>query len=277
MDINAVNNHIDNIEKSIREIRKLIQISSRDGLLDLMRSSHWPQAIDPDLLCETEEDKFERSNYIFEFLVQETLKNKTFLDFGCGEGHCVVNSVEKKGSLKSVGFDLKIPTIKTDSKNAIFTTSWEEVVEQGPYDVILLLDVLDHLTNGDPVTILKDIKSVLKDEGNIYVRFHPWMSRHATHVYKKFNKAFAHLILTKDELEEYDSLDTLKVFRPRLTYDGWIKDAELKIKSSKDSMKAVEDFFKAPQIAEVIKINTGFTEFPSYQMSLEYIDYILKK
>lgn len=164
----------------------------------MTKSNRWPEAVPGDFICENkEEEKLQRAQgIIFDFELPENLN---FLDFGCGEGH--VAFLKSLNSKKSIGFDLKDQNWSHFEKkeNLIFSTNWDEIEKNGPYDIILCNDVLDHAK--DPLEELKKIQKVKTPEiGKIFVRIHPWTSRHGSHLYKELNKAYLQLVFSEDEL-----------------------------------------------------------------------------
>lgn len=277
----------------INEIKTYAE--SFNELKNLIESDSWPQAIDPDLICndESDDDKDLRAEGIIEFLIDESLEGKRFLDFGCGDGHVVKKALEKKPFV-SMGYDvvesecwgrLNLPV----GENHAVTTDWDQIVQNGPYDVVLLYDVLDHL-DGNQVATLKKLKTVMPAGGRIYVRCHPWCSRHATHLYKKKNKAFLHLIFTDIELARLGltgGLKTEKIIHPHMTYKQWFNDASLDLVSEYPIQENLEDFFHLnPIVNERIKDNWRGTSidpelaagknFPAYQLRLQFIDTTLR-
>lgn len=229
-----------------------------DSLYRLLHSNNWPRAIDPSLICDTtlESDKEDRAEGILEIIIDTEIKGLKFLDFGCGEGHVINKSTNKETKL-SIGFDInKSEKWETwpQKDNVIFTDDWEKVLESGPYDVILLYDVLDHTK--DPVEILKRVKTVCTDKTKVYIRCHPFCSRHGTHLYKQINKAFVHLVFTKTELEAmgFKEEEVFKVIHPQLTYHNWLEEAGFTNKTISAYREAVESFFSStPIIANRIK------------------------
>lgn len=259
---------------------------SFDALKSALTSNKWPEAVNPHLICnpQSNEDKIERGRGIIELMISEDLKGLKFLDYGCGEGHCASLSADYATSV-SVGFDTK----KYDQwdkfgtkPNLLFTNTFSDVQARGPFDVIVLFDVIDHLTSEDAATVLKKAASVLAPNGKIYLRTHPFISRHGTHLYHDLNKAYAHLVFTPEEIKQIvpDAKYTepsIGVIAPIVTYNKFITEAGLKISSKREITEKVEPFFKIPRIAERIMKNTGMTGFPEFQMSLQFIDYVLVK
>lgn len=199
-------------------------------LQEKLNSKEWTQAADPGSLCgDSERDRRIRASAIYTMFVASRLKKegKRFLDYGCGEGY-VVQRAQKLGDF-AVGYDIeKQGWDKFDDLN--LTTDLSIVLENSPYDVVLLYDVLDHVIDRDPVEILEEVKSLLTPQGMVVVRFHPWSCKHGTHLWK-LNKTFAHLVFTDEELEKmgYTNMLTNKVKHPREVYPKWIRDAGFKV------------------------------------------------
>lgn len=256
-----------------------------EKLKTALESDRWPEAVNKNLVCdpESESDKIERGRGVVDLMIEDALPNLRFLDFGCGEGHSALYVAEERAAL-SVGYDIKasdqwakLPKLE----NLLLTADFEEVQRRGPYNAILLFDVIDHATHETPQDILKKAASLLADRGRVYLRAHPWTSRHATHLYHDLNKAYIHLIFKEEEL---DSLvkprfreHNIGVKYPLMTYAGYFKAAGLKEVNRREIKEAVEPFFKIPKIAERIMKNTEFNQYPEFQMSLQFIDYVLEK
>lgn len=266
--------HIHNNGSEINALNTLTD--NNFNILEIINSNVWPVAVNENLIIDrnNEEEKKERAQGIIELFLEESLENKKFLDYGCGEGHVVEAAT---GSSYAIGYDLK--SFKT--WNEINCTSdWNKIVENGPYDVILIFDVLDHLINENPVDVLKKIKSITNQNGSVYIRFHPITSRCATHSYHKLNKAFAHLVLNHDQLikllpNEEDYIPNNGSSKPIKSYEEYIRESGFIIESRNEITEKPEEFFKNPNIAKIIQNKTGFNEFPEFQMSLNFVDYKL--
>ena len=168
-------------------------------LIDFLQSADWPEAAPAFLICQnTEEDKTERAEGIINYIA-ENFTNKKFCDFGCGEGHVAREAGKIAGY--SIGYDVvKDGTLPWESTEYDYslTTDFEKIKQNGPYDIILLYDVLDHVKS--PEDVLKQVASISNANTKIFVRFHPWIGRHGGHLYKDLNKAWAHLVFTEEEL-----------------------------------------------------------------------------
>lgn len=246
--------------------------------------SNWPLAVNPNLICglDNEEDKADRANGVVELMIEENLNGKKFLDFGCGEGHTVDVST-KHNTVISVGYDI-VEDLGWSDKKGSLTTDMKFVEASGPYDVIMMFDILDHVGPFDdtnaPSTILKKAAELLSPNGKIYLRCHPWTSRHATHMYHWENKAYIHLVYNDEELKNLGikvGEPTQKVTRPIETYRTWIKDSGLKVDNERVIKEPVEEFFKSSKLSQIITKNCEFQQFPEFQLSIQFIDYILSK
>jgi len=260
-----------------------------DILKELLFSEKWPEAVFESQIADenSEKDKEERAEGICDILLPPA-EGKRFLDFGCGEGH--VSKYMAKNSIISVGYDIKKSSnfnweIKED--NCILTTSFEKVKENGPYDSILLYDILDHVKDDEQVEVLKKAKSVLANNGRIYLRCHPWVGRHGGHAYKKINKAFIHLVFNSRELQALGIADleySNKILSPLAAYNKIIDDAKL-IKSSEAEVdhQEVEKFFNLhplvrKRILDVFETSEWNDDGrPVFQMSQCFVDFVLEK
>ncbi len=194
---------LDLISKKLDSVADETANNSEDNdfsqLQDLLKSDKWPEAVLEFQIADdtSEEDKTDRAEGIIDILIEESLEGKRFLDFGCGEGHSVKYSSEENASV-SVGYDIKstgkLPW-EQDGK-FLLTTEFEKVLDKGPFDIVLIYDVLDHAE--DPMDVLLKASSVLSPTGTIYLRCHPFSSRHGGHCYRKLNKAFVHLVFSEE-------------------------------------------------------------------------------
>lgn len=250
----------------------------------LSRMDEWPEAVPAHIIVDRNDEiaKVERARGIVEHLIDEDLTGLRFLDFGCGDGHVAYYATEKNAH--SVGYDIRESESWgkfEDRGNFTLTTDWKAALDQGPYDVILCFDVLDHVEGIEPTIMMRQLHEALSDNGKIYMRTHPWISRHATHTYHDFNKAFSHLILTDEELSEYipdySPQPNIRVQYPLKTYANYFQQANLKVLSTREVKREVEPFFKRDDVASRIIKAAQVGEFPEYQMSLEFIDYVLAK
>jgi len=287
--LNLVEIELDEIESG-SSLAPGIQIISKEQnelekLKSLLESPEWPEAVSKFQVVDmnSEEEKMDRAEGILDILIQEDLKNKKFLDFGCGEGHMAKYGSKQESSF-SVGYDI----VKSDKskfnweieeEKCILTTDFEKVKEKGPYDVIMIYDVIDHAEN--PEDILSKAKSILSNDGKIYLRCHPWCGRHGGHYYRQINKAFVHLVFTEEELNNMEYVleeRNNKILFPIIHYNNLFKKVQL-IKESEDiESQTYEDFFNKNQIvADRIIALFGMDKFPKFQIEQCFHDYVLRK
>ncbi len=142
----------------------------------------------------------------------------------------------------------------------------------------MLYDVLDHITEENPIDTLKFLKSIKSPDGVIQIRCHPWTSRTATHVYKKANKAYLHLVLSSEELLKlgFKGTPTLELNNPTEAYKAWFREAGLEIIEENAIQYPIEMFFHTKTIVTK-RIKDRFNgKFPKEQMETQFIDYKLK-
>jgi len=270
-------------------------VTEFDELKRLLKSEDWPKAISDSQICDenSEADKTERAEGVIDFIIDGSLKDKKFLDFGCGEGHMAKYASSQ--ALFSAGYDIQNSrnfVWETKQENFLLSICLETIKNGGPYDIILMYDVLDH--SQDPVQVLKDAKSLLANNGRIYLRCHPWCGRHGGHLYQQINKAFVHLVFNESELLEMginsdksikNKVIKNKVIYPIATYDKNIADAGLIKVSMKIDEQNPEGFFsKNSLVASRIKMalpEKGGTKkrevFPNFQLKQSFLDFVLKR
>ncbi len=255
----------------------------------------WCLALSPNLIA-NKDNRLEiatRADGIMNAMIPEgkTLENLKILDLGCGDGSICRAFKEKKPQL-IVGYDIK----ETEpDKDIIFTTKWEEVESNGPYDFILAYNVFDHVMNEPPENLMEKAARILTEEGMMSVRFFPWIGRFGGEIYYKCNRAFAHAIFPKETLERKGIVvpEKRRIIHPILTYNNWITKAGLKSKFKSSlapdykEFQPVEDFFKAPffkdKFMEIYKKHSPLEDFKEGKadiykiLGICYIDYVLGK
>ena len=260
---------------------------------DLLASPEWPEAVPADLICNkaSEKQKHERAKNILQYLLPANLSGLRVLDFGCGEGHTTEHASTLNAEF-SVGYDnIEYPSTfmpwESAAKHALLTTNYESVQQNGPYDIILMYDVLDH-ADTHPVELLKLAKSLLKPDGRIFVSCHPFVSRHGSHLYTTLNKAFAHLLLSSEELVALSpvaanevSQFTNRVLLPSITYSKWFAQAQLAIVDKNIRRDPIEPFFFTPLIKQriyehAISVSDLGKHILSNEMSQSFCDFTLQ-
>lgn len=238
----------------------------------------WPIAVSDRILDQSDYGLLCRAHDILDLVVIEWLARLNFLDFGCGKGHISKAAVERKTKL-SVGYD---PQVTAEEGTGYFLTNdFKKVEDAGPYDVVLLYDVLDHIVGETEIEALAKVKNLLSSIGKVYLRAHPWSSISGGHLYNKLNKAYAHLVFDDVELTRlggYQSDEpTARITKPLETYRHWLQQAGFEIKIEYPVIDPVPDFFTLPQnvvVRDRLKKHWG-EEDPYPHMSIRYVDYVL--
>ena len=286
---------IRNLENLLTELKDYAKINSAvvapvpqvqdnktdfEKLQELVKSDDWPEAAPEFLICEeNEQDKLDRAEGIVNYISQD-LREKKFLDFGCGEGH-VASKIAGLETTKSYGYDI----VKTGllnweqpENNFLLTTDFEKIKADAPYDIVLIYDVLDHADN--PVEILQKVAELTNESSKIFVRCHPFSARHGTHMYRKLNKAYIQLVFTDEELQTMGLTNDIKqrTYFPVSSNNSWFADAKFKVINHDIVKTLVEDFFKNNKLVSQRIMRSEYNKsFPDYQMSQVFNDYILQK
>ena len=245
----------------------------------LIDSQDWPAAVPPQLICDdnNEQDKFNRAKGIVSVYLDELVENKKVLDFGTGEGHLPL-AVKLANSSVAVGYDIYDKFAVGNDSGLVLTSDWQKVMQNGPYDIITMFDVADHLVNETIVNVLLNLKSVLAPGGKIYVRYHPFISRHGGHLYKKLNKAFVHLVLSSEEIKQiipdYIPDKFTGIVDPVRIYSSLPAMAGLIIQKENIQQHDVEPYFEQSILLQRILENTGYNSFPRDQMKIEFVDHV---
>lgn len=266
--------------------------SEFEQLKEILDTKEWPLAVPSSMICDQvlEADKIERAEVINEIFINRSIEGMNFLDFGCGEGHVTKQLKEAGGAKLSVGHDIA-KSGKMDwevlEEGMLLTQDLETVESYGPYDIVMAYDVLDHC-KGDPVELLRIMKSLVAPGGTLLIRFHPWCGRHGDHLYQTINKAFAHLVFTPEELSELgvEKTVTNKVTHPIGVYREYLNKAGMDDYKENVERSPVESFFQESPIVKKriselwkdspIESLKNQTEFPSHQMEQCFVDYEIK-
>jgi SAM-dependent methyltransferase len=243
----------------------------------------WPQAASPYMIVSStgEVEKQFRALQIVG-LIGIQFADENVLDVGCGEGHIAKEIASQAAT--TTAYDPISHSSWAEMGNSVltFTDRKEIVTERGLYNSIVLYDVLDHLVGENPVSFLSWLGSLLAPDGQIFVRAHPWTSRHGGHLYETGpNRAFLHLALTLDELVAANltlPLPNLRITRPLAAYEHLFRDAGLKVLERKGHTEPVETFFSGPILERICKVTwRGDIEADAALkiMQMNWVDYHL--
>ena len=148
----------------------------------------------------------------------ELIKDKSVVDFGCGNG---IQSVEMalRGAKKVIGLDIQDKRLEYGSnlakQNKVedrckFLKHTDELV-----DIVISKDAFEHFS--DPASILAMMCKLLKPNGCILASFGPtWLHPYGGHLFSVF--PWAHLLFTEDALIKW---------RKNFKSDGAMKFSEV--------------------------------------------------
>lgn len=252
-------------------IDKKILPEETHAVVDLINRPDWPDAVPDHLICgHNLEDRLARAASIIEYVGKDCRGYKV-LDFGCGDGHVALEA-SRMGAV-AVGYDLKQSSALDWEKesNCYLTSRMEEVVARGPYDLVIIYDVLDHCE--DALGVLGAVKELCKPTATIFTRCHSWMSRHGAHQCRTVNKGWLQIFFTKDELAsmDVDTGDLSQYYFPVIVQTGWFKSLGLKVQASeivKSDLPPIIQNDLWPRI-----IGKHHKTFPFWQLSQSYNDY----
>lgn len=271
--MNNIKAKIDFASKNPDCIRKIDLEFREIAVPKLLDTPLWPRAVNQNLIVGEQDVKKKevRARSIVRSYITENLEGKRFLDFGSGIDACK-EAAKESGVAVAFAYDV------VASKGV--ANDWNAIRTAGPYDVVLMYDVIDHLVddNGNLIgvdqipEILKTVKGVLAEGGKIFMRCHPWTARHGTHCYLKNNKAFAHYVNS-----ENDGMPTIKITAPVATYEQAFKKAGLKIAKKSIVEQTVEPLFGTPAFRKTFKGHFNENNSWMYQkvMSFAFIDFVL--
>ena len=129
------------------------------------------------------------------------LRDKTILDFGCGNGSEAIELARRGQARKVIGLDTRESALARArlaaakagvSDRCAFVTTTDE-----PVDMIVSLDGFEHFD--DPAQALLAMRALLKSDGNVRVAFGPtWFHPYGGHLFSVF--PWAHLLFTETAL-----------------------------------------------------------------------------
>lgn len=265
------------VYKEVQVAKDVEHIKARkQHIEDLMAIKDWPEVV-PNNVIEQISDKDQKKRAIsaIDAIVDRSLEGVNFLDFGCGEGW-ITQEVVRRGAANVVGYDI-VANAKWKDLHGPFFTNDINLLKKNHFDVIFLYDVLDHCV--DPVQVMTQVGNCLKKDGVIYVRCHPWTSRHATHVFKQgLNKSYIHLFLTWDEIKELTEQEpvfTRAEKNPITSYRWWFND--FKIVKERLREEVVHAFFHNPSFKELLAQEQNLDNVDAFldSMKLQFVDYVL--
>lgn len=258
-------------------------------------TDEWPEAISSRQLI-NDQDKSEQTFRALQIVSSikivspkpstdyQSLLGKKILDFGCGNGY-ISSALQKRSKQPVVAYDIS-NNVACNNESVTYTTDLQQVNENAPYDFIMLHDVIDHIVDkpNSPIrhdTVLSYLSSLLSDDGIIYMKVHPWTSRHGGHAYTTVNKAYVHLVYTADEMHQLGIKPeyNIKINRPQAMYEKWISNADLHVIDKKITSEKVDNYMQV-LIDRIVNVtwNGSINQQQALKiMTIQFIDYYLSK
>jgi SAM-dependent methyltransferase len=130
----------------------------------------------------------------------KNIKGKVICDFGCGFGNQSIALVNA-GAGYVFGVDINQKKINealafsSSDKNIEFSTAIQDT-HRGKFDIVISQNSMEHFPN--PIETLKEMKSLLKDDGVLLITFGPpWYAPYGAHMQFFTNIPWVHLIFSE--------------------------------------------------------------------------------
>ena len=204
------------------------------------------------------------------------LSGLNMLDYGCGEGWTAAVAADQAATV--VGYDpTPSPVWETLIRdNLKFATS----PGNGPYDIILCYDVLDHVEEPQ-AEVMARLHRLLSPEGVLYLRLHPWTSRHGAHQYEGNgnNLAYWHLAAEPAEVAAAVMVPPYRVIRPLAIYEALVRDAGFKVLERRIDSHEPEPYFADATLDAIIRNTWGQIDADQAHkiMAIQHVDYLLRR
>ena len=254
--------------------KDLIDLQDLTNLKKMIKSNLWPNALSEEELKEPKEEKVKN--------VLRNIPNIENMDIACfaDDADVFIKEIMNSKANKVVCFSLdkKINPFKIEESNqiGIVTNNKNELVANGPFDIIICYDFLEH-TGESPENWLSFMKNIRKTNGPIYLRAHPFNSRY--HDHNLANKAYSHLVFTDSEKLKIGCPSGKKPCKELLTENEYFKlfySLELSIIERNIIDHPIEEsFINSSMLSERIKATLNKEMLFAEELSFEYIDYLL--
>lgn len=257
----------------------------------LLRSEEWPAAVEEENILDNDHGRV-KALATLHTLVKNDMDGLKILDLNSEDGLCCISAVEDFSARKAVGYN---PSQKMDEgregylspvsrDDVTLTNQWSVVEENGPYDIIFANDILDHSNDFDKT--LENVQKLRSQVSRIFIRCHPWVSRHGAHLHTQINKAYVHLVFSPDELQNMGYTTrrfTHRLLDPVASYKRLFQKLGLSVMKQEAIRSTVEPFFYTNEsvmrrIKERWQTMSGYSDgkkFPREFMEIEVVDYTL--
>lgn len=295
----------------------LISGQFKDNIDNLILSDLWPNEVAPSLIVRNEQQITIRAKSIAHSYGLHKMNGKKFLDFGCGNGAVVIEACKMglfafgydhvqqwsdlgvdaakkalEATVKKLAKDGKLTGDQADELIDVvlsqdlahevdnFSIDKDYILSNGPYDIISLYDVIDHImTHDEAVEAMSFVRGCATSDTVINVRCHPWTSRHGGHLYETINRAYAHILLSEEEYQKHATVKVRKITRPLAEYAKIFQKAGLIVCNEETHMSRIpmEEMFLSEHLVKMFSAKlSGDADWQSHVLSLAFIDYKLK-
>lgn len=264
----------------------------KDNIDSLILSDMWPNEVAPSLVVRNDQQIAVRAKSIAHSYCLHNMRGKKFLDFGCGNGAVVLEAC--KIGLAAFGYDpikqwpddvVLSQDLTYETGNFTFSTDLDQILSNGPYDIIGLYDVVDHImTHEEAVEALSFVRKCATSNTIIKVRCHPWTSRHGGHLYETINKAYAHILLSDEEYQKHAKVKVRKIKRPLVEYKSIFEEAGFLVSNIEKLSLPMEKMFGTDEFARLFttrltvdsdSLATDKT-WQSQVLAFTFVDYVLR-
>tara|TARA_R110000868_G_scaffold20153_12_gene85654 strand:+ start:112 stop:975 length:864 start_codon:yes stop_codon:yes gene_type:complete len=257
----------------------------KDNIDSLILSDLWPNEVAPSLVVRNEQQIAVRAKSIAHSYGLHKMHGKKFLDFGCGNGAVVIEAC--KMGLFAFGYDhikqwpddvVLSQDLAHGVGNFNFSIDKDYILSNGPYDIISLYDVIDHImTHDEAVEAMSFVRKCATPDAVINVRCHPWTSRHGGHLYETINRAYAHILLSEEEYQKHTSVKVRKITTPMNEYRSVFEKTGFTIDSIIKSTISIEPIFQTPQFVEKFRQKLdGDSDWQKVVLPITFADFVLK-
>lgn len=235
-------------------------------------SEEWPVAVNPDSICFDDSDFLDQAIALINLFIKRPLARKKCLEIG-KKNYFLLEELEKEQAT-SYGFYDNADPIKPNQ-----TSDISQLKKWDLFDIVIINEYLDS-ENIDAIKTLELARSSLNDDGTIFLRCNPWLSRHGGEFYETVNKAFLQLFFDPIEMVRIFGIDQKSkryLYKPLDCYRNWIKMSNLEIMNETVLRTKVEDFFIInPELLKKVLLNFENVQEALDNMSIDFVEYELK-
>jgi len=153
------------------------------------------------------QSRLEAGSFLESYGAKGTVAGRRVLDLGCGLGARTL-AAARAGAVEVVGIDNDAEKIhraleearRSATQGVAFAvqSGSELAFAKGRFDVVLLLDVIEHL--GEPAAVLCECARILREGGRVLVGFPPYRSPWGGHLFSHVPVPWVHLLFRDREV-----------------------------------------------------------------------------